>query len=394
MKEEIVQLTRELVNIYSPYFKEAQVMEYAYEWLNSRNIPAEFHKYHESKVTNFEGINLVGKITGKGNGPKILLNGHLDTVYLTDGWTKDPFEGIIEEDRLYGLGALDMKGGSAAIMLALDMFLKNHEDFNGEIVYSFVSDEEGPYGLGTDSLIRDGYADGINFSIVTEPSAGFCNIEYPCLCLGARGGYNYTVTLTGKASHAANPELGVNAIVDMSKVICQLENIEFVNDPLLGMGDLAVIDVKGGGAAASVAESENFTVFRHVVRGEDKVTLRNEIIEAVKRADIKSSWKMNFRPAPYEEVDGFIPYAVDEENKYTKLIQRSIMDISGKNGEIAYFSSIGDFNYLGTRLNAPTYIFGPYGENYHTGDEWVSIESLVDTCRTIYRILEIALDAK
>ena len=180
----------------------------------------------------------------------------------------------------------------------------------------------------------------------------------------------------------------------MSKVICQLENIEFINDPLLGKGDLAVIDVKGGGAAASVAESASFTVFRHVVRGEDKETLRNEIIEAVKRAGIKSNWKMNFRPAPYEEVDGFIPYAVDEENKYTKLIQQSIMDISGKNGEIAYFSSIGDFNYLGTRLNAPTYIFGPYGQNYHTGDEWVSIESLVDTCRTIYRALEIALDAK
>ena len=48
---------------------------------------------------------------------------------------------------------------------------------------------------------------------------------------------------------------------------------------------------------------------------------------------------------------------------------------------------MGDFNYLGTRTGAPTFIFGPYGQNYHSSDEWVSIDSLVKTTQVIYSIL-------
>ena len=140
-------------------------MKYAYDWLKNNNIPVEYHRYVEKKITKFKGINLVGSIKGKEEGLKILLNGHLDTVTLSQGWTKDPFKATIEGDRLYGLGALDMKGGSAAIMLALKAFLQNVKDFKGEIVYTLVSDEEGPYGLGTDATILDGITEDIDLSI-------------------------------------------------------------------------------------------------------------------------------------------------------------------------------------------------------------------------------------
>ena len=148
IEEKIVKLLSDLIEIYSPYFEEDKVMEFAYNWLTEKNIPVRYHKYKEDKVTKFHGTNVVGNIKGKEDGLRILLNGHLDTVTLSRGWTKDPLKASIEGDRLYGLGALDMKGGAAAMMIALEAFLRNNKDFKGEIIYSFVSDEEGPYGLG------------------------------------------------------------------------------------------------------------------------------------------------------------------------------------------------------------------------------------------------------
>ena len=386
-RERIVKLLSELIEIYSPYFEEDEIMEFAYSWLKEKNIPVEYHKYKEDKVTKFHGTNVVGSIKGKEAGLKILLNGHLDTVTLSRGWTKDPLKATIEGDRLYGLGALDMKGGSAAIMLALESFVGNFKDFKGEIVYSLVSDEEGPYGLGTDATILDGITNDIDFSIVTEPSSGFTGADFPCLCLGARGGYNYKVDLYGKASHVAAPEFGIDAILDGAKLICELKKSKLKEDPLLGKGALVVIETSGGGAAASVADKASFTVFRHVVRGEDKDYLIKEVEEAAKRANIESRYEMNFRESPHEGVDGFKPYTVDKENPFVKEFQDSIRQVTGTYASEAYFSSMGDFNYLGTRVNAPTFLFGPSGENYHSPDEWVSINDLVETTEVIYNLL-------
>lgn len=387
VRENIIKLLSHLIKIYSPYFEEDEIMEFTYNWLKERKIPVKYHKYSEDKVTKFQGTNVVGNIKGQEGGLKILLNGHLDTVTISQGWTKDPLKPTIEGDRLYGLGALDMKGGSAAIMIALEAFVRNIRDFKGEIVYTLVSDEEGPYGLGTDATILDGLTENIDFSIVAEPSSGFADIEFPCLCLGARGGYNYKVNLYGKSSHAATPEFGIDAILDGAKLICELGKIELKEDPQLGKGSLVVIETSGGGAACSVAEKASFTVFRHVVRGEDKEFLIKEVEEAAKKANIKSEYSIEFRDVPHDGVDGFKPYTVDEEDPFTKELQETIKEVTGTYGTIAYFSSMGDFNYLGTRTDAPVFIFGPYGKNYHSPDEWVSIDSLVKTSQVIYNLL-------
>lgn len=387
VQENIIKLLSNLIQIYSPYFEEDEIMEFTHNWFEEKNIPVSYHKYREDKITKFQGTNIVGNIKGKEKGLRILLNGHLDTVTLSRGWTKEPLKATIEGDRLYGLGALDMKGGSAAIMIALEAFVRNVKDFKGEIVYTLVSDEEGPYGLGTDATILDGITDNIDFSIVAEPSSGFANIEFPCLCLGARGGYNYKVDLYGKASHAASPELGVDAILDGAKLICELEKLESIEDPELGKGSLVVIETSGGGAACSVADKSSFTVFRHVVRGEDKEYMINEVHEAARNAGIKSRYEIAFREAPHEGVDGFKPYTVDKNNIFTKELQETIKEVTGSYATEAYFSSMGDFNYLGTRVNAPVFLFGAYGENYHSPDEWVSIDSLVKTSQVIYNLL-------
>ena len=387
-KEKLEKLLSELISIYSPYLKEDEIMNYLFGWFKERNLPAEFHIYSEDRILKYKGTNVIGRLKGSRKGPVILLNGHADTVEKTSDWNTDPLRAVNKDGKLFGLGALDMKAGVAAIMIAIEAFHKNHKDFAGEIIYTLVSDEEGPYGLGTDAIILDGLADDADCAIVTEPSSGFTGEEFPVLCLGARGGYNYTVYLKGKASHAANPEKGINAISEASKLIVELEKSDLIEDEKLGRGDIAVISIEGGGAACSVAEMASFTVFRHVVRGETKEYLEDEVYEAAKRAGIRAEIKVAFRDSPHSLNDGFMPYVVDEDDHYTTMLQRSIEDVTGRKAAIDYFSSIGDFNYLGTRLKIPTFVFGPSGDNFHSSDEYVELESVVKTCEVIYNFLE------
>lgn len=386
-QERVVELLTKIVEIHSPYFHEEEIMQFVYDWLKERNLNPQFHHYEESRITKYKGINVIGRLAGREKGPRVLLNGHLDTVNICEGWEKDPLKGTVEGNRFYGLGALDMKSGDVALLLALEAFYKTAEEFNGEIIYSFVSDEEGPYGLGTNALIEDKIIGDADVAIVTEPSSGFSGVEFPCLCLGARGGYNYTVEFKGKSAHAANPEMGISAILDSAKVMLELKKSEMIKDEKLGRGSICIIEAGGGGQACSVADKAFFTVFRHVVRGEDKEYVKKELYEAVKRAGIHSEVTMEFRDAPSDESQGFQPYIANQDNLYMKKMAESVKKVCGKEPAIAYFSSIGDFNYLGSRLKVPTVVFGPDGGNYHTANEYVEIDTIVDTANVIYEFL-------
>lgn len=394
-KEKINELLADLIKIPSPYFEEAPIMEFAHDWLKARKVPVKIHRYHEKIITDFEGINLTGTIDSGKAGPVIYLNGHLDTVKLCNGWTVPPYEAMVEDGKMYGLGALDMKCGCAVIMSVLAEFTKNTSEFSGKLIYHLVSDEEGPFGLGTTYLINDGELEKADIAIVTEPSAGFAGVKSPSISLGARGGYNYTIKLYGKSSHAAAPELGINALIDASKLACELEKTKMLTDEKLKSGSHCLINIKGGGSACSVPDYAELEVFRHIVRGESRESIKKEVKEAVERADISGSYKLEFRNSPAENFDGgFMPYITDEDNEYVKALKLSIRKICKKEATTTYFRSIGDFNHIGAKLGIPTIIFGPEGKNYHSYDECVNLESTWETAESLYDFLVNILDAK
>jgi len=386
-KNDVVELTRKLIAIPSPYFEEKAIMEFVEGWFRNQGMQPFVHEYHEYKVTGHHGKNIVVNLEGGQPGPAICLNGHLDTVKLCGGWTVDPYAGCVDGDRIYGLGALDMKSGCAASMLALKAFHSKHKSFRGRILATFVSVEEGPYGMGTNALIEDGYIKDIDFSIVTEPSTGFSHQRFPTVCLGARGGYGLEIELFGKASHAALPRSGKSAALDASRIVCELENVEYVRDEHLGTGDACVVGLDSDGGACSVPDYAKIKLFWHIVVGEDENTIRREIEKAIERARIRCDYKIKFRDAPSEGSKGFMPYTVGENEPMVKAFMKSVADVCGKEPEKAYFQSIGDFNYLGSRLNAPVVIFGADGENFHSHDEYATISSIQKTAEVLYDFL-------
>lgn len=301
--------------------------------------------------------NVIAVIDGGRPGPVICLNGHLDTVQLCGGWTRDPY-GELDGDRLYGVGALDMKSGCAALMVTAARFAAAHKTFAGKIKLALVSDEEGPYGLGTNALIEDGYLSDVDFSIITEPSAGFDGKPFPDVCLGARGGYGLEIRFYGKSAHAANPEKGHSALLDAAKVAQALEQVDYVEDPHLGKGTCCVVGINADGGACSVPDFAVLHLFWHIVVGESPDTIVREIEKAVQRAGITGRYEICFREAPSEGSRGFMPYTVPQDEPMTVSLLESIRKVTGKEPTISYFASIGDFNYLGTRLGAPAIIFG------------------------------------
>lgn len=386
-KNEVVELMQNLISIPSPYFEEDKVMGFVKDWFQDNQINAYFHEYHEKKVTGYKGKNVVIELTGQEPGPVICLNGHLDTVKLCNGWTVDPYGGVTDGDKIYGLGALDMKSGCTATMLAIKAFTQNHPKFKGKILASYVSVEEGPYGMGTNALIEEGYIKDIDFSIVTEPSAGFTYNSFPTVCLGARGGYGLEIEIFGKSSHAALPKDGKSAALAASKIVCELENVNYIIDEHLGTGAVCVVSIESDGGACSVPDYAKIKLFWHIVVGENEKTIEAEIIKAIERANIDCQYQINFREAPSEGSKGFMPYTVSEENDMVKAFMDSVANICGEEPIKAYFQSIGDFNYLGSRLNAPVIIFGAEGGNFHSQDEYATISSIQQTSEVIYNFL-------
>ena len=372
--------------------------DFAADWLKERGIPAELHTFYEGKETMFAGKNVVGIMDSGKPGPVIYLAGHLDTVSLCGGWTKPPFDGVVEGDWLYGVGALDMKAGCAAIMLALEVFAEEYfrpGKFKGKLIYHLVSDEEGPYGLGTVFIINDrihNLAEEADFAVICEPSAGFTGVPHPCICLGAKGGYNYTIRVYGKSAHAATPHLGVNALVDAAAIVSQLEKLPPVRDEKLGESTPCVIRMSGGGAACSVPDYAEIEIFHHTVRGETAASIQTRVEQAIQAANIQSRTEVVFRGSPAEGFDGgFDAYCMDENDPFLNVLKAAVEDVCKTPANIAYFQSIGDFNHIGGKLQIPTVLFGADGANFHGSDERVCLSSATEVTDCISEFISAVL---
>lgn len=145
----------------------------------------------------FEGRpNLAAVVRGNGGGRSLLLAGHIDVVLPGEGWTRDPFGAERAEGRIYGRGAVDMKGGVAAMIMALEAVLRSGLRPKGDVTVGTLVDEEAG-GMGTLAFVDRGYrADGC---FMTEPSG----LMVSPLCRGILWG---KLTVRGRSGHIEMPQ--------------------------------------------------------------------------------------------------------------------------------------------------------------------------------------------
>jgi acetylornithine deacetylase len=311
--------------------------------------------------------NVIGIARGSGGGRSLLLNAHMDTVgVLGMERLHDPY---IQDNRLYGRGAYDMKGGLAAIMAA-GAAAKNRE-LRGDVIVTAVADEEYA-SIGTSSIIKHWHPDA---AIVTEPTE--LNI-----CTAHKGFVWLDIETEGVAAHGSRPDLGVDAIVKMGKVLVGLEDLDRSlqsahSHRLLGSGSIHASLIKGGQELSSYPKHCFLSVERRTVPGETLQKVEAEILSIFKRiAASDPTFKATVKTGLVRD-----PFEVSLDEPIVQVLQRNATAILGHEPAEAGQTGWMDSALL-SAAGIPAVVFGPGGEGAHAVVEWSNLEH-VERCAEI-----------
>jgi acetylornithine deacetylase/succinyl-diaminopimelate desuccinylase-like protein len=361
---DLLDLTRKLIEIPSVTGSEDEIAQFIASQLDFADITMQ-------EVEGF-GPNVIAKHIVNPKEPVIILNCHMDTVEVMQGWESDPFTPKIDGNKMYGLGACDMKAGCA---IAIDVFKKAIER-DKNIIFTAVSDEEGN-SKGSFVLLekmkQEELKEGNSKLLCLIPEDTEEKVK-----LGARGRYVVDMEVFGCSAHGATPECGTNAIVKATKIVDAINHLPLDEHPIMGKGSFCVLKIEGGGDSLSVPDRCTIRVDRHTVPGEDKKKIMEDFDNLLKKLDLNCEYKLSFmkRETPFLE-----PYILDSESPWAKKFLSVYRESYGKEPEISYGRSVGDFNAFGNLM--PTIVFGPSGENIHGPNECVFMDS-IERCRDLY----------
>jgi succinyl-diaminopimelate desuccinylase len=384
-REEIVSLASELIAIPSVSGDELAIMEFVAGWCRARGID------HQIVASDASRPNVVATIGKSDSGPLIAMNGHLDTVPVSDpdSWRTGPFEPVVSDDgvRLFGRGASDMKS-STGVMLYLLGQLKD-APLQGQLQAHIVSDEETGGEVGAQVLIREIEAGRL-------PRPDYCLIgEKSDLKVrnAERGILHLHITFFGRASHTAAARVtGINAIAKAAKGVLALERDLDKFHPSVGRPVISVNMIEGGVAANVVPGQCKILVDRRLIPGESRKSVLAEVrasLDAIAQDD------SDFR---YEIVEAheadYVPANVTESGSpIVVALQESIRQVTGAEPEyFVAWAGVTDGRFY--RLaGIDTVGYGPGGENGHGANEAVFIDDLVTQAKvwveTICRLLHV-----
>lgn len=363
-----IKILKELVKIPSVSCNEKRLARYIGGYLEKIGAKVIFQEVNDNSE------NVIASINGDEGGPNIILAGHLDTVSPLDGWYKDPFDPYEDLDRIYGLGSSDMKAGIAVAISLAEMFAKNKENFKGNIKLIFVADEEG-YSTGIKKLIDEM---GIDADIVYMIEPNYYNAV-----IGAAGKMLIKVNAKGKASHAAHPENGVNAIEETSRLISNLDKVRRLTHEKIQSQPFVTFNIKGGYDNYSVTVPDNCDVIvnKHTVPGETAEYIIRQLQELKSDLGLKSEFDFNIIEPFYP------PYAIDENSKYLYELQRSYKEVLGCELGLEYETGVSDSNCIVGLTGITTINFGPSGGAIHSPNEWVSKNQIYNVLKVYAKII-------
>jgi acetylornithine deacetylase len=292
----------------------------------------------------------------------LLLTGHTDTV-STENMEGDPFDGRIENGRLYGRGSVDMKGGLAAILGAA-LALRD-EPLPGDLWLGFVTDEEYA-SIGMDALVRLIHPDA---AILTEPTQDE-------IVLAHKGFAWLTLTTLGRAAHGSLYETGVDAITHMGRLLNALEGMERDvfprrEHPLLGRASAHASMVMGGLGLSTYPDRCRLEIEHRLLPDEspdELIALWEDVIGRLGAADpaFDASVEVDFTRPGYE---------IDRNAGIVQTLSAAYRGVT--NAEPTYSGMFAwlDSAILG-RAGIPTAIYGPRGEGAHAAVEYVELASV------------------
>ncbi|GAG63197.1 unnamed protein product, partial [marine sediment metagenome] len=260
------------------------------KFLLKNNIHSELVPLEEGRSS------VVAKIEGEEE-RNITLCGHIDTVRVKEeDWTKPAFQGLIENGKMFGRGASDMKSGVAAILYAAALLKRRGAVPKKTVQLALTADEEWGY-RGAKNLVDGGYFDRTDFLIIAEPS----NLQ---VSTGEKGELWIKAKFYGKSAHGSTPEVGVNTIIPGSELVVNItERYEkiFETEPFWGKTSMNIGQFHGGVQVNIVPNYSEIQLDFRVISEEDK----EKAVELIRKTgkEIAKKYKVRF----VEEIFNYHP---------------------------------------------------------------------------------------
>jgi succinyl-diaminopimelate desuccinylase len=303
---------------------------------------------------------VIARAGGSDAKPPLCLTGHLDVVPLgARAWSKDPFAGETDGDRLYGRGSSDMKSGVAAMLVAAQRFAGQLAGTPGIVLVLTASEENGCVGSRHLAALPAlmGRAGAI---VVGEPTA-----NYPFV--GHKGSLKFYAAFRGVAAHGSMPQLGENAIYKAARAVARLERFDFHAHahPVMGAPTLNVGTFEGGAGVNLVPDAATIGVDVRTLPGMDHARLLARLRAELGDAELDVFSDL---PAVWTEPDDAWLRRVFE-------ICEPILGAAPEARTAAYMTDAA--NLLKVYAGAPTVVLGPgEPEQAHQTDEHCSAERI------------------
>jgi succinyl-diaminopimelate desuccinylase len=384
-KDEIVALASRLISIPSASGEERAVMEEVIRWCSFVDLPFQVIDSDPDRP------NVVISLGDPAAGPTIVMNGHLDTVPVSDllAWRTGPFDPTVSADgtKLFGRGASDMKSSVAVMLHVMEVLNLQDVPLRGSVQTHVVSDEETSGAFGTMFLLEEIAAGRL-------PRPDYCLIgEKSDLKVrnAERGLLAVDVTCHGRAAHTAAARVtGVNAIAKAAKAILALEKDIDRFHPAVGKPVISINAIQAGIAHNVVPGQCTFSIDRRLIPGE---TRESAVAEIVATLDDIASQDAAFRyELDVDPLKNHIPANITEDSSpIVQALQASITKVTGQEPEyFVAWSGATDGRFY-RQAGIDTVGYGPGGENAHGANEAVQIDDLVTQARvyveTITRML-------
>lgn len=348
---------------------EAEIARYIGEYLRSLGLEVIYQDIKKNRM------NVIGILKGTGGGKSIMLNGHTDTV-SAERMEIEPFNPVIDGGKIFGRGALDMKSGLTAQIMAVQSIIESNIKLNGDIILALVADEEYA-SLGTETIIKKYSADA---AIICEPT----NLDIVI----AHKGFAWTkIEIFGKAAHGSMPDRGIDAIVKAGKVLTEIERLGELyliqkKHPLLDSPSIHASLINGGIELSTYPDYCKIELERRTLPHEDVKIVTEEIkriLEDIKLRD------RNFN-AKFEVFFSRPAFEISIENQIVQSLSRAFQKILNKKPKYKGMGGWIDSALL-AEAGIPAVIFGPSGEGLHASIEYVDLESIIITAKILTELI-------
>ncbi|MDJ0757610.1 MAG: ArgE/DapE family deacylase [Ardenticatenaceae bacterium] len=344
------------------------------------------HPSYSAEVERPRGIGVVGQM-GAGQGASLILNGHTDVVPagVLDNWTVDPWRATVNltEGRVYGRGALDMKGGLCCALFAAKAIQDAGLQLLGNLyIQSVIGEEDG--GCGTLAAVTRGYR--ADAAIVLEPT------ELK-IAPAQAGALNFRVTIPGRAAHGAIRYEGVDPLekfllIYQSILAYEQARNQDIDHPLFKMYPIpypiCVGTIHGGVWASTVAESLTFEGRLGIGIDENVSEARRAFEGLIERVSAADEWLREHPPTVEWWGGQFAPAKISSGHPIVLTVQEAFTETTGHTTGIQGMPYGADMRHLVNDGQTPTILFGPGDvRRAHQPNEFVPLEDLETVTKTL-----------